>query len=245
MGVCHDGRVPRPPENETPLVGGQVGGAVRVGDTVRRPTGPWTPAVHALLKHLNGVGLDKVPRVLGIDERDREILTFIPGRGVDVNGEVVRRDVLADAAGWLRRFHDAVDGFETDLPWRTSGEGSLICHNDPGAYNWIIDGGRFAGMIDWDMAGPGDPLDDIAFMAWTSVPLYREIPVDEVAHRLDDMADAYGEWGPLTLLDAVERRMEKAIARITAGQAAGDPGLVHLGTLGEPGRTRGRLDALP
>jgi hypothetical protein len=27
-------------------------GVVCVGDTVRRPSGPWTPAVHALLTHV-------------------------------------------------------------------------------------------------------------------------------------------------------------------------------------------------
>lgn len=31
---------------------GNVGGAWRVGETVRRATGPWTPAVHALLEYL-------------------------------------------------------------------------------------------------------------------------------------------------------------------------------------------------
>ncbi|WP_197700840.1 hypothetical protein [Micromonospora purpureochromogenes] len=39
-------------EGEQRLVGGNVGGAVLVGDTVRRPTGPWTPAVHDLLDYL-------------------------------------------------------------------------------------------------------------------------------------------------------------------------------------------------
>ncbi|MDQ3709071.1 MAG: aminoglycoside phosphotransferase family protein, partial [Actinomycetota bacterium] len=29
------------------FAGGNVGGAWRVGDTVRRTPGPWTPAVHA------------------------------------------------------------------------------------------------------------------------------------------------------------------------------------------------------
>ena len=32
---------------------GNVGGAVRVGDTVRRATGAWTSAVHALLDYLS------------------------------------------------------------------------------------------------------------------------------------------------------------------------------------------------
>jgi hypothetical protein len=30
---------------------------VRIGDTVRRPAQPWTPEVHALLTHLQAVGL--------------------------------------------------------------------------------------------------------------------------------------------------------------------------------------------
>jgi hypothetical protein len=43
---------------ETPLEGGNMNGAVvRIGDTVRRPAGAWTPAVHALLNHLHTVGL--------------------------------------------------------------------------------------------------------------------------------------------------------------------------------------------
>jgi hypothetical protein len=42
---------------EEPLSGGNVSqGVVRVGDTVRRPAGPHTPAVHALLSHLHAVG---------------------------------------------------------------------------------------------------------------------------------------------------------------------------------------------
>jgi hypothetical protein len=31
------------------LDGGNTGGAVRIGDTVRRTAGAWTPAVHALV----------------------------------------------------------------------------------------------------------------------------------------------------------------------------------------------------
>jgi hypothetical protein len=37
---------------EERLEGGYVDGAVRVGDTVRRVAGPWTPTVHALLAYL-------------------------------------------------------------------------------------------------------------------------------------------------------------------------------------------------
>jgi hypothetical protein len=53
-------------DGETPLSGGNMSsGVVRVGDTVRRPAGPWTPAVHALLAHLHEAGFRCAPRPLG------------------------------------------------------------------------------------------------------------------------------------------------------------------------------------
>lgn len=56
------------------LSGGSVTTVRRVGDTVRRETGPWTPAVHALLRHLAARGFDRAPRVLGIDDDGAEVL---------------------------------------------------------------------------------------------------------------------------------------------------------------------------
>ena len=55
-------------QQEIPLIGGNTSTVVRVGDTVRRNVGPWTPAVHALLRHLEYVGFTGAPRVLGIDD---------------------------------------------------------------------------------------------------------------------------------------------------------------------------------
>ena len=63
--------------DETPL-GGNLNAAVRVGDTVRRTTGPWTPAVHALLRFLEERDFP-APRARGIDEQGREVLEYIEG----------------------------------------------------------------------------------------------------------------------------------------------------------------------
>jgi hypothetical protein len=38
--------------------------------------GPWTPAVHALLGHLEQRGFDGAPHMLGLDDQGRELLTF-------------------------------------------------------------------------------------------------------------------------------------------------------------------------
>jgi len=222
----------------------------KVGRTVRRPTGPWTPAVHELLGWLAREGLGGVPRVEGVDDDGREIVSYIEGRRVPIDDEVVLDSVLAEAGAWLRDYHDLVEEFRPEGPrvWRQAGEVELapdeiICHNDPGAYNWIIQSGHFVAMIDWDLAGPGRPIDDLAFLCWTGVPLYRETPVDDVARRIELVADAYGEWGPLTLLNAVAPRMTAATERIAAGVDRGDPGMLNLASRGEPGRTRDRVAA--
>jgi hypothetical protein len=228
---------------------GNVGGAMRVGRTVRRPTGPWTPAVHELLTYLADQGLRGVPELHGFDDDGREVLTYMEGRGVPVDREVVLENVLVEAVTWLRDFHDVVEGFRPDGPreWRGGvaevAAEEIICHHDPGAYNWIIQSGHFVAMIDWDMAGPGRAIDDLAFLAWTGVPLYRDIGLEQAAHRLDLLVDAYGEWGPMTVLDAVVERMTTACDRIAAGQERGDPGFITLAKSGEPQRTRERVDA--
>jgi hypothetical protein len=235
---------------ERPLPGGNVGGAVRVGDTVRRPTGPWTPAVHALLDHLHRAGLDSIPAVLGVDEQGREILTYLPGRSVDVDTETVPDSLLADAVGWLRRFHEAVQHFRPAgaVRWRHGtrvlAADEIICHHDPGAYNWIVTEGRLVGVVDWDMAGPGRPIDDLAFLAWNSLPLFRPLPATDVVRRLRVIAGTYGDVSSAALLSHVEMRMRAATDRIEAGQRRGDPGLLNLASVGEPARTRQRLSEL-
>ncbi|SFR86197.1 Phosphotransferase enzyme family protein [Microbacterium sp. cf046] len=218
------------------------------GPTVHRPTGPWSPAVHELLNFLADAGLDGIPRVLGFDDAGREVLTFVPGRTVAVDSEAPADATLTDAARWLRRFHDAVAAYDPGpRTWRQSSAGlepgQLICHNDTGAYNWIVEADRFVGMIDWDQAGPGLPLDDLAFLCWSGIPLFREIPTTDAAHRVQIAAEAYGGVEPRALLDAVADRMQRASDRIAAGIERGDPGMMALRAVGEPERTRRRVDA--
>ena len=68
------------PTEEIPLPGGDVTeGVVRLGDTVRRPLGDHSAQVHLVLRHLEASGFDGAPRLLGVDDRGREILTFVDG----------------------------------------------------------------------------------------------------------------------------------------------------------------------
>lgn len=231
-----------------PLTGGATEGAVRIGSTVRRPTGPWTPMVHELLTHLRAVPLAPLP--LGRDVRDREVLTYIPGRTIRPDDELLSDAQVASCAAALRELHDGMRSFrpEGERRWRYGvralGSHEVICHNDPGVYNWAFDGERATGLFDWDMAGPGDPLDDLGFLAWTAVPLYQDLEIAAIARRLELLAAAYGDVSAEAVLRAAHRRMTTACERIAAGIERGDAGMANLAKVGEPQRTRDRLGVL-
>jgi mutator protein MutT len=228
------------------LEGGNVGGAVRVGRTVRRPVGPWTPAVHRLVDHVGDRGLRAVPRVLGSDDRGREVLTYLPGRVVEVDTELLTDAQLAGLASWARSFHDAVADLPLEGPWRFFGVGSptVVAHNDLAPYNVCFDGDRLAGVFDWDLAGPSTPLMELAQLAWTSVPLFRPVPAADAARRLTVVARAYGGFTGREVLAAVPARVEVAVDGIRAAVAAGDEGMRNLLLVGEPGRSEVALAAL-
>jgi len=225
-------------EAEVVLPGGNVGGAVRVGTTVRRPTGPWTPAVHGLLDHLAATGLPGVPRVHGFDDRGREVLDYLPGTAY---GPEVPDDVLAGAMRWLREYPRVVASYRPvgEIVWRAGtavlGAGELICMHDFGYYNWIGSEAGFTGVIDWDLAGPGTPLDDIAFTAWNTAPLALPGDPSYQAARLRLMADAYGGvFTPREILEAAPVLALRSARVIQAGQRTGDPGMLNLAHHGEP-----------
>ena len=217
------------------------------GAVVHRPAGAWSPAVHELLRLLAEAGLDGVPRVVAADAAS-ETLTFLPGTTLDPDRDVAPDAALAGAAAWLRRYHDVVRHHDPGVRrWRQGAvglaPGQIVCHNDTGLYNWVLDGDRFAGMIDWDQAGPGHPIDDLAFLCWTGVPLHREVPVAEARRRMRLAAEAYGGVSADELLDAVAGRMTRAVGRIRAGIERGDAGMRALRERGEPERTAARVDA--
>lgn len=235
---------------ETKLTGGNVGEVVRVGDTVRRPAGPWTPAVHGLLEHLAANGLYGVPRVHGYDEQGREILDFLPGRSCDT-GELVPDHIVTAAVRWLREYHRVVASYrpEGSVRWRTStaalAPDQIVCMHDFGYYNWIADDDGFVGVIDWDMAGPGVPMDDLAFAAWNTAPLgHGDLPPERAIARLRLMAEAYGDVDPMEILSAAPVRARRSVRVIRAGQQAGDPGMLNLARVGEPDRTERAAAAL-
>jgi aminoglycoside phosphotransferase (APT) family kinase protein len=181
---------------EQGLAGGrQTQGIVRVGQTVRRSLHERSDYVHALLRHLEAVGFDGAPRLLGIDEQGREVLTYLPGE-VIVRSPARLSDARLDSAARLvRRFHDATAG--TTL----AGDQEVVCHGDLGPHNLVFEGDAAVGIIDWDASvAPGSRLVDLGHAVWCCADVAeRAVPVPEQARKVRRMCDAYG-WAEVDLL---------------------------------------------
>lgn len=183
--------------SEERLLGGDLNVVVRVGDTVRRPVGLWSDAVHSLLRHFEAVGFDGAPRFLGIDEQGREILSYVEGEAAL---DLPRDDEAAAGVGaLLRRMHAAQREFERppDASWFSDGlDGPLVCHGDLFPPNVILRQGVPAALVDWDLAGPGDHLIDVAGAAYNWAPLRADGPDDlaptDRARRARAVCDGYG-----------------------------------------------------
>ncbi|MEU1376052.1 phosphotransferase [Streptomyces triculaminicus] len=228
-------------DDEQRLPGGRTVGAVRRGGAVHRPVQPWTPAVHALLRHLEAVGLEGAPRVLGVDGQGREVLTHLDGEtaGEDLPWPawVYSRTALEDVGRWARRLHDATRSFvpPPDARWlagQTWRPGLIIGHHDAAPWNAVWRDGSLAGFFDWDTAGPSTREFDLAFMALTWVPLHARrfaertgfTAFEDRSRRLHLLLDAYEYEGDRSAFGTVVAARARTNAEVIRRMAAdGDP----------------------
>jgi Ser/Thr protein kinase RdoA (MazF antagonist) len=187
--LCVDSR------DEEVLTGGNVAErVVRVGETVRKPVTPATPAVHALLDHLAAVGFEGAPRALGSDAAGRQVLEYVPGALAYELPEQTTSQ-LYRVGTLIRQLHDAVEtftppngaGWDVVIP---PDREDLICHNDLAPWNLVCDDERWV-FIDWDGAGPGSRLWDLAYAAHGFIPLSPDGDPGQDAPRLRALTDGY------------------------------------------------------
>lgn len=229
---------PEPEQAEYVLDGGNMTAVVRVGDTVRRAAGPWTPTIHAFMRHLRGSGFARVPEPRGLDEHGREILSLLPGAPATYPlPDFVWTDAtLATIARTLRAFHDASAGFirRPDTYWRSPAQepADVVCHNDFAPYNLLFERGRLTGVIDLDLASPGPRVQDMGYAAYRFVALTEprnpDTPYRGVAdqrRRLTTFCAAYGDPAitPSDVIDAAIAKLHELTAFIATAAAAGDP----------------------
>jgi len=176
------------PSAEHVLAGGNVAEVVvRVGSTVRKPATASTAAVEALLDHFAEVGFSGAPRSLGRDELGRHVLEYIPGELAYTlppltTGELCRLGAL------VHELHDAAESFKPapGPEWNV-----VIAPDRQDPWNLVRHGDRWV-FIDWDGAGPGSRLWDLAYAAATFVPLCAGGDPAPDSPRLRALADGYG-----------------------------------------------------
>ncbi|GGL06934.1 phosphotransferase [Sphaerisporangium melleum] len=201
-------------------------GVVRVGDTVRRPMRASSPAVHALLRHLEAAGFDGAPRVHGVDERGREVLSYVPGEAAvrPLRSHVLSDEALVHLAVLIRRYHEAAAGFvpPRDACWvrgaYDDASPELIGHCDITPENVIFRDGRPYALIDFDMARPTTRLFDAVTALRHWAPIADPVDRDPAQRRLDVgprlrlFCDAYG-------FSARERRRLLEVSRLRFGRS--------------------------
>jgi Phosphotransferase enzyme family len=178
---------------EIPLGGGALtDGVVRLGDTVRRPSSPATSRVRDVLLHLERAGFDAAPRWLGVDDQDREMLSWIEGDtfaergrmhpyiGDPPNPVIFSDEQVTASMRLLRSYHDCF-------------EDAVICHGDFGPWNLVWRERLPVGIIDFDHVYVGDPADDVAYALRTLVS-YGFAPFEpgELIRRTEVALAAYG-----------------------------------------------------
>ncbi|MEB0305819.1 hypothetical protein QN345_10945, partial [Cryobacterium sp. 10I1] len=133
---------------------------VRVGDTVRRSAGPWTPAVHQLLTALRAAGVMEVPEPFGLDEQGREVLSYLPGivGNYPMPSWIWSPTILREAGSLLRRVHDASAPLvhaaaEWQLPAHEPVE--VVCLNDVAPYNMVFQDGHITVLSTLTWRPPG------------------------------------------------------------------------------------------
>ena len=207
------------------------------GSHVRRPLRPWSASVHQLLKLFEKKGLTGVPRFVRTD-RNFEVLTFLTGTAIrrPWPPSIQSAAWLVRLGAWLRRSHAATRGFQLSedlcFAWGSSmpSPTDVVTHGDLGPCNMLENDGAFAGVIDWDLARFGSPLDDLAEVAFELGPLRenRDMLPNETTHqqilaRIEALCRGYGGVTVKQVLSYVEpmfiRRMHEMQALADAGRA--------------------------
>jgi hypothetical protein len=109
--------------SEQKLEGGDLNVVVRVGDTVRRPTARWSPAVHALLRHFEEAARYGLPT----EGRGERLRAICDAYGLDERGSVVEWALAQRRSGY--ELHRELGGEQRQPGWREmwdAGSGGTI-----------------------------------------------------------------------------------------------------------------------
>lgn len=177
------------------LSGGYRNRVLRTNDVVQR--GPMSAYSVQLLRFLAEREWRYAPRVVSADE-SCSVVSFVDGEAAlswDAQRRIGEPTALVAVATMVRELHDLTAG----TPLATGAE--VACHNDLDPRNTIYrwDAGPVVpvAFIDWDLAGPGARVHDLAHVCWTFSGLRLEADADLVKRQIRTVVEAYGWDGSL------------------------------------------------
>ena len=168
---------------------GEESRASLLAGVVYRDPGPQSPAVLALLRHLERAGFNGAPRVVGggFAADGREMVRYIEGSSP--HPRAWPEEAVGGVGRLLAGLHAAAATFAPapDAVWKPwfgrdlSGSRPVLGHCDTGPWNIVAADGQPAALIDFEYAGPVDAIWDLAQAAWLNAQLHD----DDIAERCD------------------------------------------------------------
>ncbi|MFC8796854.1 phosphotransferase [Promicromonospora sp. NPDC057138] len=225
--------------DEQALSGGFVSTVTRRGDEVHRSMPDRHEYVHELLRYLAERGWRGAPRLLRVEPPATEVLSYLDGlSGADdgMRRAAAEPSCLAALARLVRELHDLTAG--TAL----AGDSEVVCHHDIDPRNTVFRRGTSGiepvAFVDWDIAGPGRRIEDVAHLVWQFVPLGPGSDVGSAARALVTVCEAYGPLDRSELVPTALWWQRRCADGIDAGARAGEPAMVRLAELGVPDDVR-------
>ena len=176
----------------------------RIGNTVERPSKPWSRSVCRLIKHFESFQMP-VEHIIEVDDKV-QISEFD-------NGEMVHPHKWTDEAlyqvgSMTSRFHNVAKCFHISSddvwqPWYLREIGSdyrIHCHGDIAPWNMLTKNGYPALLVDWEFSGLLDPFVELARVCWLFVQLHDDDlqklhdlpPPKKRAEQVRIVAEGYG-----------------------------------------------------
>ncbi|WP_055590667.1 phosphotransferase [Streptacidiphilus griseoplanus] len=124
----------------------------------------------------------------------------------------------------VREFHDLTAG--TSLADGTQ----VVCHHDLSPRNTVYDDDWLpVDLIDWDIAAPGERIQDLAHVCWQYLDLGPSVTdVPEAARRIRLICDTHGLHGPAEVVDTVLWWQDRCWRGILAGARRCEPAMAGL-----------------
>ena len=146
-------------------------------DMVKRPMEKWSKSIHSLISHFHKNGLP-VPKFIKI-ENNYEYLEYIHGELIHPNKW--NNELLYELAILVKKLHTIAKTFKynDNMEWkkwylREIGDPIICSHGDIATWNTITKGNKIIGLIDWEMAGPIDPIIELARICWIFPQLFDD-----------------------------------------------------------------------